>query len=822
MSSLVRPLQQALRGWSRTPLVAFIAVLTLAVGIGASVAVFSVVNGILLKPLPFEDAQRLVGVWHTAPGIGWDLLPQSPALYFTYREQSEVFEDSGMWDGAQVTVTGLAEPEEVDAMLVTDGTFPLLRARPLHGRLFTARDDTPGTEETVILSHGYWQKRYAGDPGAVGKALTVDGRPRTIIAVMEPELDFLGRDPAVYLPFRFDREKVFFGNFSYQGVARLKDGVTLAEANGDTARLISVALDSFPLPAGFTKEMAQEAGMGARVRPLKDDVVGDVGKVLWILLGTVGLVLLIACANVANLLIVRAEGRQRELAIRSALGAGRGQIGWGLLLESGLLALVGGLGGLALAQGGIRLLMALAPRGLPRVGEIRIDANVLVATLAVTALAALLSGALPLLRMATTDLLGSLNEGSRGASSSKERNRTRNLLVAAQIALALVLIIGCGLMVRSFLAMHRADPGFRNPAEVLTLRLSIPTAEVEEGLAAARLHEEILRKIQALPGVTSAGLTTSVTMDGRDSNDPIFVEDFPVPANQIPMMRRFKWISPGYFETMGNPLVAGRPIQWADIHQRAKVAVVTENFAREYWPQPADAVGRRIRPYPSSPWLQIVGVVGDVRDDGVEEDPTTVVFWPMVMEDFFGEGLQVQRSLAYVLRSPRVGSPGLLDEVRAAVWSSNAQLPLADVRTLEEIVEVNLARSFFTLVMLVLAAGVALLLGGIGIYGVTSYVASQRTREIGVRVAFGAGPGDVRRLVLRHGALLAALGVGAGLAAAVGLTRMMSARLFDVSPLDLPTYLAGGVTVALIALLASYLPARRAAGLDPIETLRSE
>ncbi|MCB1034299.1 MAG: ABC transporter permease [Acidobacteria bacterium] len=822
MGTIFRQISTTLRGLVRSPLVAVVAVLTLAVGIGAAVAVFSVVHGVLLKPLPFEDADRLVSISHEASGLGMDRLPQAPALYFIYREQSEAFEDSGLWDDGTVTVTGLAEPEEVDAIFVTDGTLPLLRAKPQHGRLFSAEDDSPDGEETVILSHGYWQKRFGGDPAAVGKALMVDGRPRAIVGILEAGLDFLDSDPALFLPFRLDRDELFFGQFSFNGIARLGSGISTAAAEADLARLLPVALDSFPMPAGFTKEMAREAGIAPSVRPLREEVVGDVGKVLWVLLGTVGLVLLIACVNVANLLLVRAEGRQRELAIRSALGAGRAQIGFSLLLESGLLAMAGGLAGLGLAQGGIRLLTALAPRGLPRVQEISIDGTVLAAALGVTGFAALLSAALPMLRLASTDLVSSLNEGSRGASSSRGRNRTRNVLVTAQIALALVLMIGCGLMVRSFVAMQGADPGFRDPEEVLTFRLSIPSAEVEDPAEVARLHEEILTKLQALPGVSSVGLTTSVTMDGWNSNDPIFFEDFPVPEAQIPPLRRFKWISPGYFETMGNPLIAGRSISWADIHDRSPVAVVTENLAREYWPEPAQAIGHRIRPYPDSPWREIVGVVGNILDEGPDREAPAVVFWPMAQESFFGEGTQVQRTLAYVLRSSRVGGQGLLNEVQSAVWSSNSQLPLAGVRTLEEIVERNLSRSFFTVVMLLLAAAVALLLGAIGIYGVTSYVASQRTREIGVRMAFGARPQDVRRLVLRHGLVLASFGVLAGVAAAFGLTRLMSALLFGVSASDLPTYVVGGFAVALIALIATYLPARRAAALDPIRTLRAE
>lgn len=821
MTALIRQLRFALRGLGRAPLFTAVTVLTLAVGIGATSAVFSVVHGVLLKPLPYEEPERLVGVWHKAPGLGLDQrLNQSPALYFTYRDESELFTDSGMYDDGTVSVTERVEPEQVEATWVTDGVFPLLGVEPLLGRSFSQQDDSPGTPETVMLSHDYWQTRLGGAPSVLGETLKVDGVAHQIIGVLPAGFRFLDEQPALYLPFQLDRSQVFIGNFSYQALARLRPGVTLKQANDEVARMIPVALDRFPMPTGFTREMIEEVGLGPDLRPLKEDVVGDVGNVLWLLLGTVGMVLLIACANVANLMLVRAEGRRQELAIRSALGAGRRRIGAELLLESVLLGIAGGTAGLALATAGLRLLRAAAPRGLPRVADIGVDPTVLAFTLAVSLLAALVFGALPVLRLARGHLAQTLKAGGRGSSDGRERQHVRNALVASQVALALVLLIGSGLMIRSFQALSSVDPGFRAAEEVLTLKLSVPEAEVDDVGRVALLHEELLRQIQALPGVTAAGLTSSVTMDGWQSNDPIFVQDFPLPSDVIPPLRRFKWVSPEYFDSMGNRLVAGRGISWADVHDRAPVAVVTENFAREYWSDPAQAVGRRIRPYPQSPWREIVGVVGDVRDGGVEEDATAVVFWPLVVKDFFEPGLDGRRTLAYVIRSPRVGTPGFLDEVRKTIWARNPNLPLADVRTLDEIFQRSMARTSFTLVMLGIAAGAALLLGAVGIYGVTSYSVSQRRRELGVRLALGALPAEVSRLVLRHGLRLALAGAAVGLVAAFGVTRLMSALLHGVSALDPAAFVVGGVGVLAIALLASYLPARRAAAIDPIETLR--
>jgi len=820
MDLLAKKLRYILRSLGRSPAFTITAVVTLALGIGATTAVFSVIHGVLLKPLPFEDPERLVGVWHEAPGMGWQRVNQGPFLYFTYREQNQTFVDTGMWDPTRVTVTGKADPEELMAMLVTDGTLPLLGVETQIGRLFTAEDDSPGTPETVILSDGYWRSHFAGDPSVLGETLTVDGLPREVIGVLPADLEFLDYDPALYLPFRFDRGEVLVGNFSFQGLARLKDGVTIEQANADVARMIPIALDSFPLPPGFSREMIDDARLGPNLASLKEDVVGDVGKVLWVLLGTVGIVLLVACANVANLLLVRAEGRQRQLAIRSALGADRGSLARELLLESLVLGVLGGAVGLALAEAGLRLLRMLEPRGLPRLDEITLDPTVLLFTLAISILAPIVFGLLPVLRLGRADMAASLKEESRGGTGGTRSRRARNVLVAAQVALALVLMIGSGLMVRSFLALRSVDPGFRNPEEVLTLRAPVPEAEVEDPAEVALIHERIAAELAHVPGVTSVGISSSATMDGWDSNDPIFFEDFPIPEGQIPPLRRFKWVSPGYFETMGNPLLAGRAISWDDVHERRSVAVVSWTLAKEHWDDPGDAIGSRIRLSSANPWREIVGVVGEVHDDGVDQPATAVVYWPLAIGQFWDEELFVPRSVAFVIRSPRVGSQSLLDDVRVAVSKVNPNLPLARVLTLEELVDRSMARTAFTLVMLAIAAITALLLGGVGIYGVTSYVVAQRNREIGVRMALGAERGDVSRLVLRQGLVLAAFGVTVGLASAVGLTRLMAALLYGVEPLDPVTFVAGGMGAALLALSASWFPARRAAAVDPVEVLR--
>ncbi len=822
MSSVWRPLESLIRKLSRAPLFTLLSIVTLGLGIGATSAIFSVVHGVLLKPLPFEEPEELVGVWHAAPGLGFERLNQAPAFHFTYRDESRTFDDIGMWAGSQVTITGIAEPERVPAMRVTDGTLSLLRVKPALGRIFSAEDDAPGGAETAILSYGYWQRRFGGDSGVVGRTLEVNGRPTVIVGILPPEFRFLRFDPSVFIPFRFDRSELFIGNFSYQGVARLKKGSSIADANADVARMIPLATERFPFPSGFTPEMLKDARFGPNLRPLEEDVVGDVGRTLWILLGTVGLVLLIACANVANLFLVRAEGRQRELALRTALGANRARVAKELLGESISLGLLGGIAGLGVAYAAIRVLLALAPETLPRLEEIGIDVTVLAFTLVLSLVSGVFFGLAPLFKYTRPNVAGALKEGGRTASEGRDRQRARGALVVTQVALALVLLVGAGLMIRSFQALRRVDPGFVRPSEVLTFRVSILEAHVADGKLVAPMHERILRKIEEIPGVSSVGLSSSITMDGNNSNDPIFVEEFPVPADQIPPLRRFKWVAPGYFETMGNPVVAGRGISWDDVRLMAPVAVVTENFAREFWPTPAAAVGKRIRVNPNDKWREIVGVVGDVHDDGVDQKVTSIVHWPMSVNDYWDEISFAQRNMAYAVRGSRVGEAGFLEQIRQAVWSVNPEVPIANVQMLDEILDESMSRTSFTVVMLVIASGMALLIGAVGLYGVISYGVTQRTREIGVRVALGARTSDVSRMFLRHAALLSGIGIAVGLAGAFGLTRLMSSLLFEVSPADPLTYGLVSVVLVATALLASYVPARRASVIDPTRALHWE
>ncbi len=813
-------LRHATRRLLQAPLFTVVTLLTLAVGIGANTAIFSVIYGVLLKPLPFAQPERLVSVWHTAPGMGIPILNQSPSTYFIYRDQSRVFQDIGIWDTNSVSITGKGEPERVQALSVTDGVLPVVGVTPIAGRVFTRADDTAGAAPTVVLTYGFWRRHFGGMP-AVGQKLTIDGRPTEVIGVLPQSFAFLRTDPAVVLPIQFDRAKTFVGNFSFQGVARLKPGVTIDQANADVARMIPMVPEQFPLPPGFTRKMFNGLRMGPKVQPLSADVIGDVSQVLWILFGTVGMVLLIACANVANLCLVRAEGRQQEFAVRTALGASRGQVARTLLSESLALALAGGVFGVLVARAGLALLVWLAPDGLPRLHEIEINGVVLLFTLALSVVAGLLFGLIPVLRFGEPSV-AALKEGGRSASEGPSRHRARNILVVAEIALALVLLVVSGLMVRSFQALRAVDPGFTRPEEVQTFRIAVPDALIPDPDHAIQVHQQIAGQLARVPGVRSVGLSSSLTMDGYDNNDPIFVEHITPEGGQVPPLRRFKWIGPGYFETMGNRLVAGRVLTWSDAFERRPVVLVSENLARQFFGTPGAAVGKRIRNSPSNPWREIVGVVGNERDDGVSAPATAIVYWPLIMNEFWDQKTFTQRTLAYAVRSDRMQSPTFMRELQQAVWSVNSNLPIANARSLADIRAASMAQTSFALTMLAIAASVALLLGVVGIYGVIAYIAAQRTREIGVRMALGAQAADVRRLFLGHGLKLVAVGVVIGVGAATALTRLMAALLFGVGPLDPATYAAVSVGLGAIALVATYLPARRAARVDPVVALRMD
>lgn len=815
-------LRHIFRRLAKTPLFTVMTVATLAIGIGANSAIFSVIDGILLNPLPYSHPEELIAVNHAAPGLNWNDAHIAPFLYFTYREQGHALQRLGMWRSNSVSVTGLAEPEQIDAADVTSEVLPTLGTPPLLGRWFSAADDSPGARLSVVLLYPYWRARFGGDRSVLGRQIVVDGQSAEIIGVMPGNFRFLDVHPSLILPLRLDRNKVIVGNFSYRGLARLKPGVTPAQAVADLARLVPVAVHSFPPVPGTSLKLFEKGDLAPNVRLLKQELVGDISKTLWVIMATIGMVLLIACANVANLLLVRAEGRRQELAIRAALGAGWLRIARELLAESLTLGMMGGIAGLGFAFGALRVILAAAPATLPRLDQISIGPSVWLFTLGVSLLAGLFFGAIPIFKNARAEAAGALRGGGRSMSESRERHRARSVLVVVQVALALVLLIGSGLMIRTFQALRHVQPGFTNPAAVQTFRASIPRTAAPGPLAVARIEKSILDKIQAIPGVSSAGIASVLPMDDGGWIDPVETRDHPDVPGKALQMRVYKFVSPGLLDAMGNKLVAGRDFTWVDAFDLRPVAMVSESLARELWREPSAAIGKQIRERLNSPWREVIGVVADEREDGVDQPAPAIAYWPIPARDFAGNPVFAESSMIYVVRSSRAGTSALLNDIQRAVWSVNADMPLAAVRTLQEIYSKSLARTAFTLLLLGIAGGMALLIGLVGIYGVISYSASQRTREIGIRVALGARRWEVTRMFIAHGLALAAIGIACGLASAAALTRLMSSLLFEVRATDPATYAAVSFLLLAAAILASAIPALRATSVDPVDALRGD
>jgi predicted permease len=827
VESLGSDLKLVFRRLRKSPGFAATVILTLAIGIGANTAVFSVLNTVLFKPLPYPDAEQLVALHLIAPGAAGladfsNGLRLSPSMYFTFAEQNRMFQSLGVWSSGTANVTGLAQPHEVHTVWITDGVLQTLSVPPLLGRWLLPAEQNPHGEKAVMLSYGYWQRRFGGDRSVIGRSIEVDSQPRQIVGVMPQGFRLVNADFDLIAPLAFDRNKQILAGFGFQGIARLKPGIPITQADADVTRMLPIWMDSWSNGPGIDSHFFEKWKITPDLRPLKEEVIGSIGNVLWLVMGTIGAVLLIACTNVANLLLVRADARQQELAVRAALGAGRARITWELLLESLCLGWLGGVLGVGIAYEGLRLLTAIGPTNLPRLGEISLDVRSLGFTLVVSVLSGLLFGSIPALRYARARTSSTLRGTGRTASLSRERQHSRDVLVVAQVAMALVLLVSAVLMVRTFQAMRHVEPGFSHPEHVQTMRISIPDTLVNEPQQVIRIQNSIAERLAAIPGVASVGFASSAPMEGIQTNwSEIFIEGQNM--GELAPLRLFKYVSPDYFRTTGTRLIAGRELTWTEVYGQRPVGIVSESLARESWGTPSAAVGKRFREYDDMPWHQVVGVVEDVRENGVQDKAPVIVYWPSMMAGIYGpRSFDAVRTVTFVLRSDRAGTEGLLSEMQQAVWSVNASLPLASVRTMQEIYSQSLARTSFTLVMLGIAGAMAFVLGIIGIYGVISYAVLQRTREIGIRLALGQQIGRLRWMFIRSALALTGIGMAIGLVAAAGLTRLMKSLLFGVSPLDPFTYVSVLIVLTASAVLASFLPARRAAAVNPVEALRAE
>lgn len=676
-----------------------------------------------------------------------------------------------------------------------------------------------------MLGYGFWQRRFGGDPAVIGRSITVDARPAEIVGVMPEGFRLVNADFDLIRPLAFDRAGLILPGFGFEAIGRLKPGVTLAAANADLARLVPVWMRSWPAAPGANANLYETWRITPALRPLKEEVVGNVGSALWVVMGTIAMVLLIAAANVANLLLVRGEARQHELAVRAALGAGWGRILRELVLESVLLSLMGGVLGMGVAYAALRVIVALGPGNLPRLNEISLDTQALVFGFLVSLAAGVVFGLLTGLKYGGRRNGLAVRGGGRNSTATRQRHRARGILVVTQVALALVLLVSSGLMIRTFQKLRTVRPGFTEPETIQTVRLYIPSSLVKEPERVVRMQNDILEKLAAIPGVRAVGFASAVPMDGVNPGwDTILAEGREEQGTEMPPLRSFKEVSPGMFGVMGTRLAAGRDYTWTDLYDRRHVVMVSENLARELWGSADLAVGKRLRvTLPASPWQEVIGVVEDVHERGVQEAAPAIVYWPSFgWNKYFGKQLDVARAVTYTIRSPEAGSANLLGQIRQAVWALNASLPVAGAQTMQELYQRSLGRTSFTLVMLGVAASMALALGLIGIYGVISYAVAQRRREIGIRLALGARAQEVSRMFVRYGLVLTGIGAAIGLGVASVLTRLMETLLFGVSRLDPLTYLAVPAALMLAAACAAYVPARRAAAVDPVETLRAE
>jgi putative ABC transport system permease protein len=826
-------IRQAARRLRRAPAFTVAAVLTLALGIGATTAVFSVVDGVLLRPLPFDDAERLVDLSHTLVVSGPLQVDQSDATFLYYRRANHVFTGVAAYrtTGASLgalrdgSATTEAAAERVEGARVSADAFGVLRVAPLHGRGFTIDEERPDAAPVVVIGERLWARRFGADPSIVGRRVDVDGVPRTVVGIMPGAFRWPDAGTQLWLPIQIDPAHTATAAFDFRAVARLRPGITLERAAADLQRLLPEVPVAYP--GRLTTAAIEQTRMRAVVRPLRDVVVGDIGRVLWVVLGAVGFVLLVACANVANLFLVRAEGRHQELAVRRALGAGRGAITLDLLVEALLLALAGGVIGLALAVAGLDLLRALpSSADIPRIEEIGLRGAGFAVAAGASILAAMFVSLIPALRSAALSPAAALT-GGRSATAGRVRNRARQALVLAQVALALVLLSGAGLMARSFARLRAVVPGF-DASHAYVFRVALPDAGYPAPTDPARYAERAMAAMGALPGVRTVGVSTKLPLLPEARQDTaLFVEDRPLAPGTLPNLHQVTYASPELFASLGVPLVAGRTLDRLDPSRAPREVVVSRALAERYWPG-GSAIGRRVRTSPTGPWFTIVGVAGDVRGTALESPPDEMIYLPLVIAPRAAEGSDPAvdagwspRTLAFVVRSD--GDPAVVAAAaERAVRGLDPSVPIFAARGMTDVLRAASARTSFTLLLLAIASAVALALGAVGIYGVMSYVVSLRARELAVRLALGAEPAEVRTLVTRQGAALAVLGTGLGLAGALAATRVLAALLYGVSPLDPVALLGAASLLFAVALVATWLPARRAAALDPADALRVE
>jgi putative ABC transport system permease protein len=782
-----------------------VAIIALALGIGANSAIFSVVNTVLLRPLPYKDSEGLVMVWEDATKHGYPRDTPAVANYMDWRSQNHVFEDMAAVADASLNLTGAGDPERLEGSAANASLFSLLGVAPQVGRVFTPEEDQPGANRVVILSNRLWARRFGADPAVVGKQITLNGQPATVVGVMPSQFQFPSQDVELWVPIAFTPQQAAGrGRHYLQVVARLKQGVTLPQAQAEMNTIATRLQQQYP---------QSNTDLGAVVVPLHEQVVGDIRPALLILLGAVGLVLLIACANVANLLLARAAVRQKEIAVRVAFGASRWRLIRQFLTESLLLAVVGGAFGLLLSVVGIKLLTRFIPPNISQIKAIELDSYVLGFTVLVSLFTGVIFGLVPALQASMFKPNETLKEGGRSSSSGNRGNRIRALLVIAEVAVSLVLLIGAGLLINSFLRLRSVDPGF-DSSNLLTMRIVLPDAKYRELERRSAFYTDLIQRVEALPGVKSAAVTTNLPLYRQGNSTGIEIEGRPAPPPGQEIIITTRVISPKYLTTMGIPLLRGRQFGPEETAKMPGAVIVSETMAKRYWPN-EDPLGKRLTPGRNAgpdDWFQIVGIAKDVRQFELNADPKPQMYLPYVQADFFAPRDLVVKT--------DIDALGMAATVRRAVWEIDKDQPVSNIKTMAEIAAESVARQRFSMLLLAIFAGLALVLAAVGIYGVMSYSVTQRRNEIGIRMALGAQRSDVLKLTVGQGLKLVLVGVAVGLVGAFVLTRLMVSLLFGVGATDPSTFIAISVILIAVALFASFIPARRATKVDPLVALR--
>jgi predicted permease len=810
IETLIQDFRYGARMLLKNPGFTAVAVIALALGIGANSAIFSVVNTVLLRPLPYQDPERLMMVWEDDTKGGYPRDTPAAANYIDWRDQNQVFEGMAAMADLSLNLTGTGEPERIVGKRVSASLFPLLGVEPQLGRTFLAEEDQPGGARVVVMSHGLWQRRFGSDVNIIGKSLTLNGESFTVVGVMPSHFQFPSREEEMWVPIAFTpQEASNRGRHYLEVLARTKPGVTLQQAQTEMNTIAARLQQQYP---------DQNADLGVTVIPLHEHVVGDIKPALFVLFGAVGFVLLIACANVANLLLARAAVRQKEISIRVALGAGRFRLVRQFLTESILLAGLGGAVGLLLAMWGISILTSFIPENISQAKAITMDFEVLLFTLGVSLLTGLLFGLVPALQASRFNLNETLKEGGRDSAAGSRGNRIRSLLVIAEVAVSLILLIGAGLLINSFLRLRKVDPGFRAD-NVLTMQMELPQLKYPTHAQRTAFYSELLSRVEALPGVNSASITNWIPLVMQGDSIGFSIEGRPDPPRESKRPTVVTRVtSPHYFQTMGIQMLQGRVFNEQDKLDSPAVAVINETMARRFWPG-EDPTGKRITPGASDSrdpddWITIVGVAKDVRQMELVTPPKPQMYLSYVQVGFFAP--------RHLVVSTKVDPLSLAATVRRTVWEVDKDQPVSNIRTMNEVISESVARQRFSMLLLGIFSVVALVLAAVGIYGVMAYSVTQRTREFGIRMALGARTFDVMKLAVGGGLKLILIGVVIGLAAAFVLTRVMSSLLFNVSATDPLTFITISLVLMGVAVLASFIPARRATKVDPMVALRAE